>query len=225
LLISIELQKGRGGEYFIVLESEMNSKALKGNHAVETAVEENRPSDMSTHTGRAATKTRKVERILAPTDFSSSSQAGVRYALDAARELGAEVIVYHVITAKEIAAFGRVHRERALVDGRFYGVIETYKLQLRRLVEKILADVGDVGKGIRVREKVQFGTPERNILRAAAAEKADLIVMSTRRKGRWARLFSSDVTEHVSRYALCPVITVPSEFSADTHEGVYKKAA
>ena len=202
----------------------MNSKALKGNHAVEV-VEENRPSDMSAHTGRAATKTRKVERILAPTDFSSSSQAGVRYALDAARELGAEVIVYHVITAKEIAAFGRDHRERALVDGRFYGVIETYELQLRRLVEKILADIGDVGKGIRVREKVQFGTPERNILRAAAAEKADLIVMSTRRKGRWARLFSSDVTQHVSRYALCPVITVPSEFSVDTHEGVYKKAA
>jgi len=208
----------------IVLESEMNSKALKGNHALETAVEENRLSDMPTHSARGATETRKVERILAPTDFSSSSQAGVRYALDAAGESGAEVIVYHVITAKEIAAFGRVRREGALVDGRFYGLIETYKLHLRRLVEKILTD-GNVGKGIRVREEVQFGTPGRNIVRAAAAEKADLIVMSTRRKGRWARLFSSDVTEHVSRYAHCPLITVPSEFSAAAQEDFYKKAA
>jgi nucleotide-binding universal stress UspA family protein len=130
-----------------------------------------------------------------------------------------------VITAKEIATFGRVHRERALVDGRFYGLIETYKLQLRRLVEKILGDIGDVGKGIRAREKVQFGNPERNIVRAAAAEKADLIVMSMRRKGRWARLFSSDVTEYVSRYAPCPLITVPSKFSAAAHEELYKKAA
>jgi len=208
-----------------VLKDQMNSKVLKGNHALATGFEENRLSDMPTHTGGAATETRKVERILAPTDFSSSSRAGVRYALDAARELDAEVIVYHVITAKEIAAFGRVQRERALVDGRFYGLIETYKLQLRRFVEKILADVGDVGKGIRVREKVQFGTPPRNIVRAAAAEKADLIVMSTRRKGRWARLFSSDVTEHVSRYAPCPLITVPSEFSAAAQEDFYKKAA
>ena len=187
----------------IVLESEMNSKALKGNHALETAVEENRLSDMPTHSARGATETRKVERILAPTGFSSSSQAGVRYALDAARESGAEVIVYHVITPKEIAAFGHDQRERALVDGRFYGLIETYKFW----------------------EEVQFGTPGRNIVRAAAAEKADLIVMSTRRKGRWARLFSSNVTEHVSRYAHCPLITVPSEFSAAAQEDFYKKAA
>jgi nucleotide-binding universal stress UspA family protein len=180
---------------------------------------------MPSHTGHDAKETRKVERILAPVDFSRSSQAGVRYALDAAQELGAEVIVYHVITAKEIAAFGRLRKERPLVGGRIDGLIETYKLRVRRLVEKILADRGDAAGVIKIREKVQFGTPERKIVRAAAAEKADLIVMSRRRRGRWERLFSSGVTEQVSRHAPCPLITVPSEFSDHSHEGVYKKAA
>ena len=203
---------------------EMNSNASKVNHA-ETVVEENRLSNMPAHTVRDAAEWRKVERILAPVDFSRSSQAGVRYALDAARELGAEVIVYHAITAKEITAFGRLRKERGLVGGRFEGFIETYKLHLRRFVEKILADMGDAGRGLRVREKVQFGTPGKSIVRAAPAEKADLIVMSMRRSGRWARLFSSGVPEQVSRYAPCPLITVPSEFSAGTHEGVYKEAA
>ena len=207
-----------------MLKVEMDSNALKGNHT-ETAVEEDRLSNVTTHAGRDAAETRKIERILAPVDFSRSSQAGVRYALKAGREFGAEVIVYHVITTEDIAAFGRLRKERPRVGGRFEGLSESYKLRLRRFVEKILADTGHAGSGLRVREKVEFGTPERRIVRAAAAEKADLIVMSRRRRGRWSRLFSSGVTERVSRYTPCPLITVPSEFGADTHEGVYKKAA
>lgn len=208
-----------------MFEAKMNSVAWKRNHAPEAAVEENRLADTPTHTGRTAVQTRKVERILAPTDFSRFSQAGVRYALDAARESGAEVIVHHVITAKEIAAFGRLRKEQALGGDRFYGLIETYKLRLRRFVERILADFNDVGNEIKVRAKVEFGTPERSIVRAAAAEKADLIVMSMRRKGRWARLLSRCVTEQVSRYAPCPVIAVSSELSAAAHDAFYKKAA
>ena len=34
----------------------------------------------------------KVKRILAPTDFSDLSRAGLRYALEMARNLNAEVI-------------------------------------------------------------------------------------------------------------------------------------
>ena len=207
-----------------MLKVEMNSNAWKENHS-ETVVAENRLSNRPSHAGQDAKETRKVERILAPVDFSRTSQAGLRYALDAAEELGAELIVYHVITAKEIAAFGRLRKERPLVAGRFDGLIETYKVRLRRVVEKILADKGDAVSVLRVREKVQFGSPERKIVRAAAAEKADLIVMSSRRRGRWERLFSSGVTEQVSRHAPCPLVTVPSEFSAHSDQGVYKKAA
>jgi nucleotide-binding universal stress UspA family protein len=39
----------------------------------------------------------KIRKILAPTDLSELSCVGVRYALEMAKELSAEVIVYHVV--------------------------------------------------------------------------------------------------------------------------------
>src|SRR5690606_32904804 len=39
----------------------------------------------------------RVNKILAPTDFSDVSKLGLRHALELARRDGAEVIVYHVI--------------------------------------------------------------------------------------------------------------------------------
>jgi nucleotide-binding universal stress UspA family protein len=205
-----------------MLEVRNNGRSAKGNYAFKTAIEEARIGKMPEHTGRPGTETRKIERILVPVDFSRSSEAGVRYALNAAREFGAEVIVYHVITAKEIAAFGRARRKRALVDDRFYGLIDACKLRLRRFVDRIR---GDAAREVRVREKAEFGTPERNIVKAAVEEKADLIVMSMSRKGRWARLFSRGVTKKVTRHAPCPVLAVPAEFAVAAHENLHKKAA
>ena len=43
----------------------------------------------------------KVKKVLAPTDFSELSKAGIRYALELARDTSAEVIVYHAIDVGE----------------------------------------------------------------------------------------------------------------------------
>jgi hypothetical protein len=80
----------------------------KNVRAIETAdVQASRVPSMKALT-RAGMK---VETILAPTDLSIESKAGVRYALHAARELDARVVVHYVITTKEIAAFGRSRRK------------------------------------------------------------------------------------------------------------------
>jgi nucleotide-binding universal stress UspA family protein len=54
-----------------------------------------------------------IRKILAPTDLSELSRAGVRYALNKARDLGAEVIIYHVVTTDEMLKLG----ERLRGDG------------------------------------------------------------------------------------------------------------
>src|SRR6266508_1401383 len=43
----------------------------------------------------------RVRKILAPADFSDLSTVGIRYALEMARDIGAEVIVYHAIDVGE----------------------------------------------------------------------------------------------------------------------------
>ena len=43
----------------------------------------------------------RIRKILAPTDFSDLSKVGIRYALEMARDISAEVIVYHAIDVGE----------------------------------------------------------------------------------------------------------------------------
>ena len=43
----------------------------------------------------------KIKKILAPTDMSELSSVGVRYALEMAKELTAEVIVYYAVPLSE----------------------------------------------------------------------------------------------------------------------------
>ena len=60
-------------------------------------------------------KSISITRIFAPTDLSPMSTAGVRYAINAARKFHAELVVYHVVTGTEVAAFARGRKTRGLV--------------------------------------------------------------------------------------------------------------
>ena len=59
----------------------------------------------------------KITKILAPTDLSDQSRTGVRHAIELAEVLGAEVIVYHVVSQAELMHYhneiyqGKEHEE------------------------------------------------------------------------------------------------------------------
>ncbi len=162
-----------------------------------------------------------VKKILAPTDFSSASLAGVRYALNLAKELDAEVVIYNMIALQEIVAFARSAREDELAIMRSQGFGAACESQLRLFVKQnIASDLASV----KVKYKVEIGTPETNIIEATKSEGADLIVMSSRGKSRFARMFLGSVTESVLRNAPCPVLAIPAEY-ANTMSDKLKKAA
>jgi nucleotide-binding universal stress UspA family protein len=58
------------------------------------------------------------------------------------------------------------------------------------------------------------GDPARRIIEHARAERADLILMPTRGRGRWGGLFTDSVTARVMRHAHCPVWTGVENVSA-----------
>jgi nucleotide-binding universal stress UspA family protein len=153
----------------------------------------------------------KVETILAPTDLSIESKAGVRYALHAAKELDARVVVHYVVTAKEIAAFGRSRREGAFVAAQFNGLLEISELRLRRFLKATYAnDLRDV----RVKMKVELGSPGKRIVALAKAEAADVIIISGRSGGRVAKLFIGSVRERIMRDAPCPMLIIPPKWDS-----------
>ena len=141
---------------------------------------------------------RRIKKILAPTDFSEVSKLGLRYALETARDVGAEVIVYHAID------FGADWHNPRADFGR--NLLE----ESRRLLDKFLAEnFADCIDLVEVRHVVQFGAPYKNIVEEAASEVVDMIVMATHGRTGVDHFILGSSAEKVVAHAPCPVLVVP----------------
>lgn len=139
---------------------------------------------------------KKVEKILAPTDLSELSRVGLEYALELARGWGAQVIVYHVANAAELASY-KAHS------------IEDLLAKHQEILEKFLSEnFAELLSLVEVRQKVEIGSPATNIVDEAERERSDLIVMSTHGRTGLAHVLIGSVTEQVVRNASCPVFSV-----------------
>ena len=151
-----------------------------------------------------------IRKILAPTDLSTLSKMGVRFALTTAKHFDAEVSIYHVVDADEIRKLGNSLTGRTFVRSGFPNLLETYLHTYEvSLAQFVGQDFSDLLPTVRVNEKVELGRPDRSIVDRAKTEEFDLIVMATRGKSGLSRLFLGSVTEQVIRNAPCPVLAIP----------------
>ncbi len=146
----------------------------------------------------------RIKKILAPTDLSDLSQAGVRYALELAKAVGAKVTVYHVVCRDEFMRYELLHVRPLLLDN----LLQRYRLELSGFLKQrfsaLLAP-------IKLSQEVELGIPEDNIVTKAKEEAMDLIVISTHGRTGLSHMFMGSVTEHVIRHAPCPVLSIRSE--------------
>lgn len=141
----------------------------------------------------------KIDKILAPTDFSDLSLAGLRYALKQAKTEGAELIVYHVIGPADewLARHGKALTMEEVVANR------------RKVLAQFVRIAFGSGRAeFPVRAEVEFGVPYVKIVEKAAAEKVDLIIMSTHGWSGLLHLVVGSVTEKVVNKACCPVLSI-----------------
>jgi nucleotide-binding universal stress UspA family protein len=142
----------------------------------------------------------KVKKILAPTDLTDTSIAGIRYALETARDGNAEVLVYHVIDV------GDPFQEERMRLGPHRDMLENGRRVLDKFLAEHFAELIDL---VEVRQAVEFGEPYRNIVRKAAEEGADMLVMSTHGRTGMDRLMWGSIAEKVVAHAPCAVVVVP----------------
>ncbi len=151
-----------------------------------------------------------IKKILAPTDLSNSSRAGVRYALNKARASSAELIIYHVFKVEDLRHLGERLTDHAVRAAGSSNLLQAYHRacedRLATYLEKNFADLLPL---VEVRKKVEFGTPDKDIVRLAEAEQVDVIIMASRGRRGLRRMIFGSVTEQVIRNAPCPVIAVP----------------
>ena len=151
---------------------------------------------------------KQTKKILAPTDLSDLSQAGMRVALEMAADRGAEVVVYNVLGYEETTVISGLEDwtpvDPAAVP-RVEEMIAERKVQLRKYLEKNLADLLSKAK---VRCEVGVGVAYQRIVEKAAAAGIDFIVMSTHGRTGFLHVLIGSVTEKVVRMAACPVLSV-----------------
>jgi nucleotide-binding universal stress UspA family protein len=134
-----------------------------------------------------------VKKIVFPTDFSSLSDAALAHATALARESQARLLIVHVQEPPLAYAGGEM----------YYGVPEPDTAEITRMLEAVVPTSSDVP----YEHHLLTGDPAEGIVRLAAEQNADLIVMGTHGRTGLRRLLMGSVAEAVVRKAPCPVLT------------------
>jgi nucleotide-binding universal stress UspA family protein len=154
---------------------------------------------------------KSIEKILVPTDLSETSLAGVGYALNLAKTVGAEANVLHVLNYEEFLAYSEKVRDRLLSSPGFCvpdPYLKEYQDALHRFLDENFADLL---RSIRIHEQIEVGNTEETILSEARSQASDLIVLAVRQRTGMARFLKRSVTEKVSSKASCPVLSIRSQ--------------
>lgn len=130
-----------------------------------------------------------MRRVLFPTDFSPSSLRALAYAEEIARRFDAELLLLYVDFAPSVYDPSRDD-------------VASSKHALERAAERLCT------RGVRARPVYRRGAASDEIVRAAASEGADVIVMGTHGRTGLTHALMGSVAEHVVRQAGCPVMTV-----------------
>ena len=144
----------------------------------------------------------QFRRILCSVDFSEGSLRALEYAVTLAEEADARLTVLHVIEVPPEL------RENPLAEGfdvdRLRAEAEARSLHhLRELIPQ------DARKYSTVETAVREGAAYHEILKVAAEQVVDLIVMGVQGRGALDLLLFGSNTARVTRTATCPVLIVP----------------
>lgn len=141
--------------------------------------------------------------ILCPVDFSDASLRALEYALALAKEADARLILLHAI--EDVLG-------DAAADTLGHLTVSEYYLHVERdAIARLRAAIPDDARvWSRPEERVVRGRAPHEILKVAAEEHVELVVMGVQGRGVVDRLVFGSTTHRVIREARCPVLTLHS---------------
>jgi nucleotide-binding universal stress UspA family protein len=142
-----------------------------------------------------------IRRILHATDFSPASHAAFKKALELVKQNRAELVVLHVMSPVVYTA-GEGYMSPKMYDELTASTRAWAKGQLDRQLRKAKA------AGVRARGLLLEGLAHEQIVRAAKAQRTDLVVIGTHGRSGLAKFFIGSVAGRVVSAAHCPVLTV-----------------
>jgi len=142
-----------------------------------------------------------LKTVLVPVDFSPTSDVALRYGKALAGAFGAALQVIHVVQEPYAQPWA----------------VEAYGFSLATLQDDWMKEAAvkldgaltpDERTALKATTATLLGHPVTEILRHAAEQNVDLIVMGTHGRGPLGHMVMGSVAERVVRRAPCPVLTV-----------------
>lgn len=143
----------------------------------------------------------QIKKILFPSDFSTTSDAGMALATSLARDAGATLLIVHV--EEPPAAYGG--------GEMYYGIPNPDNAELTKMLQAVVPSDPSVS----YEHRLVSGDPASEIVRLAEDEDVDLIVLGTHGRTGLKRLLMGSVAEAVVRRATCPVLTFKEPHDAN----------
>jgi universal stress protein A len=142
----------------------------------------------------------RLNRILAPTDFSSRSAAAIDYAMQLGRSLGAQVTLLHLVPEPSLDyTMGGMPSEKW----------EELTAKAETKLDQELAEVKRAYEGVEVDSLLRASLGLREGIVGVVKEiSADLLVLSTHGYTGWRHLLFSSDAEKMIHEAPCPVLVV-----------------
>jgi len=142
-----------------------------------------------------------ITRIVCATDFSETSAEALNLALAFADEHGSRLTLLHVI--ESVPDFG----DPTYIALPYMGPLrQDLERAAQERLQKMVEGAG--AGGVKIDAQVAFGRAYREVLRIAAEERADLVVVGAQGHGVIEHMLSGSNAQHVIRGATCPVLTV-----------------
>lgn len=134
-------------------------------------------------------------KILVAIDGSRHASDALTIAVDFAKRYGASLVLLHAFP----------HVSDLLGTPQYEHLLEARSVIGRALLESAQAQVGDT---VPLETQLIEGPPASAILRVAAEDGCDMIVLGSRGRGQVAGLLLGSVSNTVAQRAQCPVLIV-----------------
>ena len=140
-------------------------------------------------------------RILVALDGSDYSLKALNFAVDLAKKYQSQLVLVHVVM-RQIYAINPP--EAGILAGT--AIVRELEAEGKAILAKGEETVR--AQGLPVEIRLRQGVPAEELLRAAAEEKADLMVLGSRGLSQVKAFLLGSVSDKVSHHAKCPVLIV-----------------
>jgi nucleotide-binding universal stress UspA family protein len=152
----------------------------------------------------------EIKKIMTAVGFTPAAEGLIKYAVQVAQNLEAELIIVNIINSRDVAAVGTIAAMGYEVDSDHY--VSGVEQERRQMLDQILQKIPYPADKIQSIFKV--GNPVDELLKIAIEEDVGLIIMGIRSRSELEYAFVGSVADKIFRRSPIPVLSYRDSKSA-----------